>query len=151
MREEPGPLPSCPRNRSLWGLSKTQRDTLQQCLISPHSHDAPHVTVALRPSLQVWGCPASPSVPIANTGPFTEQRLCKGFQNKWVSEQGLLDSDYLPLLITRANSNKPRSLSCTKWTHTRYKKQEFTTITFYFLIFPPTISLLNKFTFPKSF
>ena len=66
--------------------------------------------------------------------------------------RGLLDSDeLLLLLITQENPHKLRSLSCTKWTHTRYKKQESNTITFYFLICPPTISLVNKFTFPNSF
>ena len=150
--QELGPLPCCPKKGSLWGLFKSQKDTLQQCPISPPSHDAPRVTVAPRPWLYVWECPASPSVPTTNTGPFMQLRLHKGLFNKCASEEGLLDSDeLLLLLITQENPHKLRSLSCTKWTHTRYKKQESNTITFYFLICPPTISLVNKFTFPNSF
>jgi len=51
MWQEPGPLPSCPRKRSLWTLSKMQKDTSQQWSISefpvtPQTH-----------CLQVWGLP----------------------------------------------------------------------------------------------
>ena len=93
-----------------------------------------------------------PVSPLLTQGLSWSRGSIKVFSVNAPVRRGLLDSDeLLLLLITQANPHKLRSLSCTKWTHTRYKKQEFTTITFYFLIFPPTISLLNKFTFPKSF
>lgn len=49
MRQEPGPLPSCPRKRSLWALSMMKKDTSQQWSISEFpNHPKDTLSASLR-------------------------------------------------------------------------------------------------------
>ena len=82
---------SCPRKRCLW--AKGHLTAMSHFRVSPHSHNTPHVTVASRPSLQVWGCPASPSVPTANKGFSWSRGSVKVFGINELVRSGLLDSD----------------------------------------------------------